>query len=169
MKRVIINASCALLLMLMQTNVDAAFGIQAMAQFGIIAAVLSGMTSMNMLPSAVSMLILALICDSFASGPIGLYAIAFMLVFGFSRVVINRFKSERIIAVMIFSAIMTLFFELLLALLYSAYYMDTVYHTIFLRVFWKDIILTALFSPCMLWLNLAFDVLFSRRRKKGLT
>ncbi len=169
MKRVIINAICAFFLMFIQTNVDAAFGIQAMAQFGVIAAVLTGMCSMSMMPSAISMLLLAVLCDLFASGPVGLYAIAFMLMFGCSRALIHRFRSERVIAVMIFSVIMTVFFELLLALLYCAYYRSSAYLSIFVHIFLIDILLTALLAPGVMWLNGLLETLFSGRKKNGLT
>ena len=169
MKRVIINAICAFILMLVQANFDAAFGIQALAQFGIIAAVLTGMTSMSMRASSISMLLLALLCDIFSSGPVGIYAIAFMLVFGLSRAILFRFHSERIIAVMIACAVMSALFEFLLALLYCAYYWDSAFLTVFVHVFWKDLILTAIFAPVVMWLCNILETALIRHKKNSLT
>ncbi len=169
MKRVVINAVTAFLLMLVQSNVDSAFGIQAMAQFGIIAAVLTGMTSMPMVSSAISMLIFALLCDVFTSGPIGLAAFVFMLVFGIGRAIVARFKSERVIAVMIFCATMTILFEFLLAIVYCAYYREFVFLSIFVSQFWNDVLLTALLTPAVMTINHALESIFVRRKKASLS
>lgn len=168
MKRVVINAVSAFLLMIIQSNVDSAFGIQAMVQFGIIAAVLTGMTSMPMMASTISMLIFALLCDMFTSGPVGIAAFVFMLVFGIGRAVVARFKSERVIAVMIFCAVMTIIFEFLLSIVYCAYYRDFVFLSIFLSQFWKDFILTAFLTPAVMTINRALESIFMRRKKAGL-
>ena len=169
MKRVIINAVSAFLLMIVQSNVDSAYGIQAMAHFGIIAAVLTGMTSMPLMASAISMLILALLCDVFMSGPIGIAAFVFMVVFGIGRAVVARFKSERVVAVMVFCAAMSILFEFLLALVYCAYYQEFVFLSIFVTQFWKDFLLTALLAPAVMAINHALESVFMRHKKAGLS
>ena len=80
-----------------------------------------------------------------------------------------RFRSERVVAMMIFAAIASAFFELLLAAGYGVVYRQTVYLMLFLRRFWLDAILSALFLPLVMFVVQMLDRLFSSHRKTGLT
>lgn len=168
MKRVIINAICALVLMLIQTNVGSAFGMNVVCEFFVIAAVISGATSMPMISSCLSMLALALLMDFFVSGPIGLYAFACMSVFAISRALLNRFRSERLISVMFWASLICIVFEAIQAALYSLYYFDTQYWKIYGNIFWIDALLTALMTPFVMWIEHLLERLFSRRHSNGL-
>ncbi len=169
MRIVIINALCALLLMIAQSNFNASFGIDAMCQFGVIGMVLCCGLVMPSIASMVSMVVLGFACDLWASGPTGLYALVFSLVFIIFRAIMLRFRSERVVAMMIFAAIASAFFELLLAAGYGVVYRQTVYLMLFLRRFWLDAILSALFLPLVMFVVQLLDRLFSSHRKTGLT
>ena len=169
MKRVILNALCAFILMLIQTNVSSAFGIQMVCQFCAIAALLTGALSMPMMSSAISILVLAVICDLFVSGPIGIYAFCLMVTFGIARALLSRFRYERVFALMIWSCILCILFESLQATLYSLYYLSTQYWVIFAQFFWKDAIATTIATPVVMWLILRLERLMSRRHTTGLT
>ncbi len=80
-----------------------------------------------------------------------------------------RFRTERVIAMMIFAAIAAALFEFLLAAGYGVFYQQTVYLMLFLRRFWLDAILTALFLPLVMVIVQLLDRLFSSHRKTGLT
>ncbi len=168
MKRVVINAVCAMLLMIIQSNVDSAFGIDYVCQFVVIAAVLTGAGAMPMISSCVSMLILACVVDFFVSGPIGLYAFICMVVFGISRALLTRFRSERLIAVMFWGCLLCVLFESLLAVVYSLYYWNGQFWHIFARSVWVDAILTALFTPVLMWIEHLVERILSRRHASGL-
>ena len=169
MRIVIINALCALLLMIAQSNFNASFGVEAMCQFGVIGMVLCCGLVMSPIASMVSMVLLAFVCDLWASGPTGLYALVFSLVFILFRAIMARFRTERVIAMMIFAAIAAALFEFLLAAGYGVFYRQTVYLMLFLRRFWLDAILTALFLPLVMVIVQLLDRLFSSHRKTGLT
>ena len=99
----------------------------------------------------------------------GLAAFVFMLVFGIGRAIVARFKSERVIAVMIFCAAMTILFEFLLAIVYCAYYREFVFLSIFVSQFWNDVLLTALLTPAVMTINHALESIFVRRKKASLS
>ena len=164
MKRVIINALAAILLMLVQTNVTFAFGLDVLCQFGVIAVVLGAATAMPVIPSAIAMLCIALFCDIWSSGPVGLYAMAFMGCFAVAWAFIGRMKTERVIALMICSAIICIVFEVLLAAIYSLYYLDTHFLLVFLHQFWANALLTALMTPLVMWMTHFIEKLFIRRK-----
>ncbi len=168
MKRAILNVACALLFLLIQTNINSAFGIEAICQFGIIAAVLSGGFSMPMISSTISILILGLICDLNGIGPLGLYTFSFMVVFGITRAIMTRLKSERVISLMIWSLLLCILFEFLQATLYSLFYQDTIFGGLFIRKFWLDALLTSLFTPVMMWFEHLLERIFTRRKASGL-
>ena len=150
MKRVVIYAVLALILMAVQANVHSAFGVQTVCHFGIIAAVVSGAFSFPLISSAIAMSLLAMTCDLFVSSPLGLYAFVFMVVFSISRALLFRFRSERLIFVLMWICIMGIAFDALLAAAYSAYYRDTVFFSIFLSFFWKNALVTTILSPVII-------------------
>ena len=168
MKRVILNVLCAFVLMLVQANVDSAFGVQMMCQFVVIAALLTGALSMPMMSSTLSILVLAIVGDFFVSGPIGLYAFCLMVTFGISRALLSRFRSERVFALMIWACLLCILFESLQATLYSLYYMSPRFWGIFGKTFWKDAIVTTIMTPLVMWIVLRLERLTSRRRTSGL-
>ena len=169
MRIVIINALCALLLMIAQSNFNASFGVDAMCQFGVIGIVLCCGLVMSPIASIFSMVLLAFACDLWASGPTGLYALVFSLVFILFRAIMSRFRTERVVTMMIFAAIATAVFELLLAIGYGLVYRQTLYLSLFVRRFWLDAILTALFLPIVMFIVQMLDRLFSSHQKTGLT
>ena len=168
MKRVVINVVTAFIFMLIQTNFASAFGSDLVCQFGVIAIVLSAATTMNIVPSAVAMLIFALLCDIFVSGPVGIYAFCLMVVFALSHALLARFKSERTISIMIWSGLMTIVFELLLACVYSGIFKSFHYFVIFLEQFWKDVLITALLTPVVMYVTLFAEKIFTQRRTSSL-
>lgn len=168
MKRVIINVVTAFICMLIQMNITSAFGIDTLCQYGVIAIILSAATSMNLVTSSVATLIFALLCDIFVSGPIGIYAFCLMLVFGITHALLSRFRSERMIALMIWAAVMTTAFELLLACAYAGVYKDFHYFMIFVNHFWKDLILTVLMTPAVMYLNQLAEKIFTHRKTSSL-
>ena len=169
MRIVIINALCALLLMIAQSNFNASFGVDAMCQFGIIAMVLCCGLVMAPIASILSMVVLAFACDLWASGPTGLYAFVFAIVCILFRAIMSRFRTERVVTMMIFAAIAVAVFELLLAIGYGLVYQQTVYLSLFVRRFWLDAILTAVFLPIVVFFVQLLDRLFSSHHKTGLT
>ena len=167
MKRVIIHAVLALVLMIVQANVHSAFGIQLTCHYGVIAAVLSGVFTLPLTSSALSLLILATICDLFASGPLGLFAFACMLVFAVSRAFMHRFRTERFVFVMLWGCIMSIVLDAVLGILYSAYYRNAQFLTIFVQIFWKNALITGLMTPVVMWISQQLDRLFTPRRNNG--
>lgn len=164
MKRVIINAMTAIILMLGQTNVTSAFGWDILCQFGVIAMVLASATAMPMIPSAVAMLCIALFCDIWSSGPVGLYAMAVMICFALAWGIIGRLKTERVIALMICSAVMSSLFEAILAAVYSIYYLDTHFLAVFGHQFWINALVTACMTPLVMGITHFVEKLFIRRK-----
>ncbi|MBR4986432.1 MAG: hypothetical protein IKY83_11920 [Proteobacteria bacterium] len=169
MKRVIINVVIAFICMLIQSNVSSAFGLDIVCQYGVIAIILSAATSMSLVSSSVSMLIFALLCDIFASGPIGVYAFCLMVVFAVSHALMFRFRSERLVALMIWSAVMSVLFELLLAGVYAGIFWNRHYFFIFIDHFWKDMIATALMTPAVMALEHLAEKVFSRKKTSSLS
>ena len=169
MKRVILNVICAFVLMLIQSNVDAAFGLQLVCQFGVIAALLTGALSLPMVSSSISIFCLAILCDMFVSGPVGLYAFALMVTFGVARALLSRFRSERVFALMLWACLLCVLFDLIQTALYSVYYFNPKYWTLFVKLGWKDALATTIMTPVMLWSVLRLERLFSRRRTPGLS
>lgn len=168
MKRVIINVVTAFIFMLIQTNFASAFGLDLICQFGVIAIVLSAATSMNIVPSAVATLIFALLCDIFVSGPIGIYAFCLMVVFALAHALVARFKSERTISIVIWACLMTIVFELLLSCVYAAIYKEFHYFVIFINQVWKDLLITSLLTPVMMYVTHFAEKIFTQRRTSSL-
>lgn len=164
MKRVIINALTAILLMLAQTNVTSAFGWDVLCQFGVIAIVLAAATTMPAMPTAVAMLCVAFFCDVWSSGPVGLYAMAFMASFAVAWAFIGRTKTERVIALMVCSALVCMLFEGILAVIYSIYYWDTHFLSVFLHQSWMNALMTACLTPLVMWAMHGIEKLFIRRK-----
>ena len=168
MRAAVLNAFCAVLLMIAQSNFDAAFGVNIMCQFGLIALVLACGVGISAVPAAVSLMIVALVCDMWASGPGGLYAFVMMLVFVLFRIVMSRIRSERVIAMMIYAAVAVVVFEWILAGAYAGIYRSTIYLSICLRRFWADALVTAAFVPIVMALLQLLDRIFTARRHSGL-
>lgn len=168
MKRVVINVVTAFIFMLIQTNFASAFGLDLICQFGVIAIVLSAATTMSIVPSAVATLIFALLCDIFVSGPIGIYAFCLMVVFALAHALLARFKSERTISIMIWGGLMTIVFELLLACVYAGIFKTPHYFVIFLDHFWKDVIITSLLTPIVMYITLFAEKIFTQKRTSSL-
>lgn len=164
MKRVLINALTTILLMIVQTNVTSAFGMDVMCQFGVIAIVLAAATSMPAISSAIALLCVGLFCDVWGSGPVGLYAMAFMFTFAIAWAFMHRMKTERVIALMVCSALTCALFEGLLAAVYSIYYMESRFLAMFLRYFWIDALVTAILTSPVMWVTHMIEKLFIRRR-----
>ena len=122
MPHVLFNALCAILLITLQTNVIAAFGIGGWFQFGIIAASLAATLDMPIIAATLSVLVVALFADYNASGPPGIYAFTLVCVFLILRMAAARFKPQRLFVIMIYAALATLVFEGLLAVIYRIYY-----------------------------------------------
>ena len=81
MKRVVLNALLALVLMILQTGVSSSFGLESVCHFTVIAAVLSGALSLPMISSTVSILLLGVVCDMWMSGVSGLTPLLLMIVY----------------------------------------------------------------------------------------
>lgn len=167
MKRLIITTLMALVLMCVQANVDSAFGLDFVCHFGMIAAVFLGVSAVPMMSSSIAMLILALVCDLCVSGPIALFALATMIVFAISRAFLFRFRTERMVAVMMGGALVSIAFDSLLAVLYSIYFQSTVYLSIFIHVFWKNAIVSFVMTPIFIGLVQAVEKLTTARRRTG--
>ena len=79
MKRVVINALLAFILMLIQTSVASSFGLLSVCQFGILASVVSSALAFPTMSTSISMLLLGLAFDLWVSGPPFLYAFLFVI------------------------------------------------------------------------------------------
>ena len=168
MKRVIINAICAFVMMLIQSNFNSAFGVELMAHFALIAAVLCCVLAMPVTSSAISILILGIVCDLMVSGPPGFYALTLSIVFVITYLLMKRLRSDRIISLMLYTAIAAIIFELLLTSGYCLIYRNWLYASIFVRHFLWNALLTAGFTPIMMYLVRFLEHLFNRRKTSGL-
>ena len=169
MKRVIINTICAIVMMLIQSNFNSAFGIEIMAHFTLIAAVLICAMAMPVFAGSISILILGLICDLMVSGPAGFYALTLSIVYVGMYLVMSRLRSDRIITMMLYTAIARILFDLLLTTGYCLIYRNGMYWTIFVRHFYLNAFLTAVFTPIMMYLVRFIEKVFTRRKTSGLS
>ena len=122
MPNVLFNALCAILLITMQTNVMAAFGIGEWFQFGVIAACLAASFDMPIVPATLSILVIALFADFNAAGPPGIYAFTLICTFLILRAAVARFKPQRLVVIMLYAALASIAFEAGLAGFYRLYY-----------------------------------------------
>ena len=169
MKRVIINTICAIAMMLIQSNFHSAFGIEIMVHFTLIAAVLCCAMAMPPFAGSISVLILGLICDMMVSGPAGFYALILSIVYVLMYLVMSRLRSDRIITMMLYTAIASILFDLLLTAGYCLIYRSWMYWTIFVRHFYLNALLTAVFAPIMMYLVRFLEKVFTRRKTSGLS
>lgn len=169
MKRVVVNALCVMVWMLIQSNFDSAFGVEVMVQFGIIGVILACSMAMPVVPATVSVLVIGLFCDLWASGPAGLYALCLSLIYVGVYLIMTRLRSDRVISLMIYSALSCIMFEALLSTGYCLVYRTWVYWSIFKSHFIWDALATALFTPLIMVLVRSIETLVSRRRTSGLS
>lgn len=169
MKRAALNAFLAFVCLLLQSNIAAAYGFSAVCHFAIIAITVAGVCAMPMVSSSVAILILAFICDALSSGPTGLCALLLVLLSMLSRAFMSKFRSERLIFVVVCSAVSSALFDALTALSCALYYQNTVFGALFLSLGWKNALLTALASiPFLLFLQ-QLDKWTDKRRKSELS
>ena len=169
MKRVVINALCVIIWMLIQSNFDSAFGVEVMVQFGIIGVIMASSMAMPVVPATVSVLVFGLFCDLWVSGPAGLYALLLSVVYVCVYLIMTKMRSDRVISQMIYAALSCIVFEALLATGYSIIYRTWGYWSIFKAHFIWDAIATSLFTPAFMGMIRLIESLVSRRRTSGLS
>ena len=169
MKRVVLNALLALVLMILQTGVSSSFGLESVCHFTVIAAVLSGALSLPMISSTVSILLLGVVCDMWLSGVSGLTPLLLMIVYLGVRAAMLPFRSERVLAVMVYGILASIAYDALCALAYGVFYRSMTFFSIFGRVFWCDALWAAIWTPLVMWMVMFLDRVTSRKRKSGLS
>lgn len=169
MPHVLFNAFCAIMLIILQTNVIAAFGIGGWFQFGVIAASLAATLGMPIAAGTLSVLVVALFADYNASGPPGIYAFVLVVIFLILRMAAARFKPQRIFVIMIYAALATVAFEAALAVIYRLYYGNISTLSLFANQAIVDAIATALFLPIVATMVNALARLWQRRRQSELS
>ena len=169
MKRVVINALCVMIWMLIQSNFDSAFGVEIMVQFGIIGIILACGMAMPVVPATISVLVFGLFCDIWVSGPTGLYALLLSIVYVCVYLVMTRLRSDRVITMMVYAALSCIVFEAMLATAYGIIYRTWVFWSIFKSHFIWDALATAIFTPLLMFLVRALESLIGRRRTSGLS
>lgn len=163
MKRVIISAVCAFILVLIQTNFDSAFGFSVTIQFPVICAILACTLALPVVPASISVLCLGLVCDLMSSGPQGIYALSLGIVYVIAFVILNRLRTERVISLMFYVALGCILFDALQATGYSAVYRSLQYWRIFAHHFVWDALITALFTPIMMYLVRILESFLDRK------
>ena len=169
MKGVIINAVCAFVMMLVQSNFHSAFGVTVMAHFTIIAVILSCALAMPPAASGISILILGIICDLMVSGPAGLYPLLLSIIYVGVYLVMTKLRSERVMSMMIYAAVSCILFELLLCIAYCVIYQSWQYWSIFIHGFIWNALLTTCFTPIMMYLNRSLEKLFDRKKTSNIS
>ena len=169
MKRAALNAFLAFAFLLLQSNIAAAYGFSAVCHFAVIAITLSGVCAMPMISSSVALLLLAFVCDALSSGPTGLCALLLVLISMLCRAFMSRFRSERLIFVIVCTAVSSALFDALTALFCALYYQNTVFGSLFLSLGWKNALLTAIASVPFLLILQQLDKWTDKRRKSELS
>lgn len=169
MKGVFYYITVGFVLMLLQSGVASAFGVESVCAFGVLVGVLLAVLGMPRIPSILGALVLAVLCDFYASGVPGAYALCQMVVFQAVYCLMNRVRPQRTVSIAIFAAVACIGFDALCAVFYSVYYASAVYWRIFLRIFWKDALWTAAWTPILMWGFMGIGRMISARRKSGLT
>ena len=169
MKSVIINAACAFVMMLVQSNFHSAFGTTVMAHFTIIAVILACALAMPPAAAGISILILGIICDLMVSGPAGLYPLLLSITYVVVYLIMTRLRSERVLTMMIYVAVSCVLFELLLCIAYCIIYHSWQYWTIFVHSFLWNALLTTAFTPAVMYLNRSLEKLFDRKKTSNIS
>lgn len=164
MKRVVINALLAFLLMLLQTGVSASFGVVSLCHFGILAALVSASLAFPTISSTISMLVLGFLFDLWVSGPTSLYALLFVVTTLIIRGVVGKFRTERLVLIVLYAAVASAFFDFVQCLAYSLYYRDSLYWHVLSQVILGDMGWTALFAAPYMWAVLLLDRVIAKRR-----
>ena len=164
MKRVVINALLAFILMLIQTSVASSFGLLSVCQFGILASVVSSALAFPTMSTSISMLLLGLAFDLWVSGPPFLYAFLFVIAHLVSSAIIGKVRTERPVFVILYATMASAFFDLLQCVAYSLFYREGYYWDMFPRVVFVDAIWAAVWAVPYMWGVLALDRVIVKRR-----
>ena len=176
MKRVVINALLAFILMLIQTSVASSFGLLSVCQFGILASVVSSALAFPTMSTSISMLLLGLAFefvvrnslrfefDLWVSGPPFLYAFLFVIAHLVASAIIGKIRTERPVFVILYATMASAFFDLLQCVAYSLFYREGYYWDMFPRVVFVDAIWAAVWAAPYMWGVLALDRIIVKRR-----
>ncbi|MCL2325196.1 MAG: hypothetical protein FWC40_01640 [Proteobacteria bacterium] len=169
MHRAILNAACAILLLIIQSNVVFAFGPAFEPQHAVIAAVYAAIYAVPMMPATISILIVAMLYDQSASGPPGLYALVIMAVFLIIRWMNTRFRAQHIVLIIFYAILACCMAFVAMVAGYALYYPDSMIPELAMREGWRHILATALFMPITAWFIEVLSRLWLKRRNTGLS
>ncbi len=168
MPYIILNSLLSILGMLIASNFSSAFGTNAVPEFLVISALCAAVLAQPMVASTLAFLITATCADLLMSGPPGVPAFFGILIYLFIRLLTLRLQPQRFVSISIIALVSTFLYHAVLAGVYTLYFRDAPFFTIFLHNDWICALLTALLAPIMIWLTNRLGALFEKRKQGGL-
>ena len=165
----VFNAVLPILGMLIATNVCFAFGVNAVPDFAVIAAITSVALAIPFGSATAAFLFVAATADLCMSGPPGVVLLTSVLLFLTIRLLSSRIQPQHIVSIAISAGVATAVLHLSHAFIYSLYYKDVPFLKLYILNDWKAILATAVFAPVMAWLTNKIADLFNRQKKNKLT
>lgn len=165
MPLIILNAILSILGMISASNFSSAFGTHAVPEFVVIAAIIAAVLAQPMTASTIAFMFVAFTADLLSSGPPGVPAFLGIIAYLLIRAMTLRIQPQRIISICIFALIATFIYHAALAAVYTLFYKDAPFFSIYIVNDWKNALLSAIFAPIMLWLTNVVGSLFEKRKK----
>ncbi len=164
MPTVIFNAILPILGMILASNFCSAFGFAAAPEFAIAAAVSASVMNLPMASSTLSFLVVAAAADLNASGPPGLVSFLLVILYLLLRMITQNAQPQRFLGMAALALTATFILHAAQAGIYTLYYPDAPFWTLFLKRSWISALETALLTPIVVWLVNRIGSLFEKKK-----